>query len=344
MTAKPEKLAVVLFNLGGPDCLKAVRPFLFNLFNDPAIIGAPAPIRWALAKYISGKRAPFARDIYRQIGGKSPLLDLTNQQAQALEQALDGAGQQVKCFVAMRYWHPMTEQTVAEVKAWGPDQVVLLPLYPQFSTATSGSSLGAWHKIAKKAGLKVSTLDLCCWPTQGGMIEAQTELLAKALTKAGPNSRVLFSAHGLPQTVIDKGDPYLFHVEQTAKAIVSKLDRADLDWLISYQSRVGPQKWVEPFTDVEIRRAGEQGKNLVVLPIAFVSEHSETLVELDIEYAHLAKESGVPVYMRVPALNSHQAFIDGLADLVTQGLNGLVCTTTCQGRHRQCPHHPKDAA
>lgn len=308
-----EKLAVVLFNLGGPDSPAAIRPFLFNLFNDPAIISLPGPFRRALAWLISTRRAPIAQKIYAHIGGRSPLLDLTRDQASALEAAIGG---NTRAFIAMRYWHPFTEEAVAAVKQWEPDRIVLLPLYPQFSTTTTASSIKAWKKAAAKAGLKQPTVSVCCYPTEPGMIRAQAALLADALRQAGPGARVLFSAHGLPKKVIARGDPYQTQVEMTAGAIVEALGQNDLDWQSSYQSRVGPLEWIGPSTDAEIHRAGQDGKALVVQPIAFVSEHSETLVELDIEYAHLAKEVGVPLYLRVPALGSHADFIEGLANLV----------------------------
>jgi ferrochelatase len=327
------KLAVVLFNLGGPDRPEAVRPFLFNLFNDPAIIGAPTLVRRALAWLISTRRAPIAREIYARIGGRSPLLELTGLQGESLQAAL---GDDVKVFIAMRYWHPLTEQTVAEVKAWGPDRIVLLPLYPQYSSTTSGSSLLAWTRSAAKAGLDTPSISICCYPTEEGMITAQAALLAAALAQAGEGARVLFSAHGLPKKVIERGDPYQSHVEMTAQAIVTALARPDLDWQVCYQSRVGPLEWIGPATPDEIKRAGAESKALVVIPIAFVSEHSETLVELDIEYAHLAKEAGVPTYVRVPALGTHPAFIQALADLVRRSqVSG--CNPCSERGGRICP-------
>ena len=329
-----ERLAVVLFNLGGPDSPEAVRPFLFNLFNDPAIIGAPGLIRRALAWFISSRRAPVARDIYAKIGGRSPLLELTEAQARALEAALAPDGE-VKVFVAMRYWHPLTEAAVAQVAAWQPDRIVLLPLYPQYSTTTSGSSLGAW--MAAASGLGVPTISVCCYPTEEGMIRAQAASVAKALAEHGQTPlRVLFSAHGLPKKVIEKGDPYQRQVEMTAGAIVRTLGLADLDWLVCYQSRVGPLEWIGPSTETEIRRAGEDGKGLVVVPVAFVSEHSETLVELDIEYAHLARQAGVPVYVRVAALGTDPLFIGALADLVRRSLIS-GCNPCSERGGRLCP-------
>lgn len=326
------KIAVVLFNLGGPDSLNAVEPFLFNLFNDPAIIGAPALIRTVLARFLSKKRGPVAREIYAQIGGKSPLVEETWKQAQALEQVL---GPDHRVFVAMRYWHPFAADALKQAKAWGADKVVLLPLYPQFSTTTSRSSLREWRKLA--AGWTVATEAVCCYPDEPGLVAAFRDLVHAGWTeaaKAGP-PRVLFSAHGLPQRIVDKGDPYPRHVEQTARAVVTALNIPDLDWAICYQSRVGPMKWIGPSTEQELERAGEDGVPVVVVPIAFVSEHSETLVELDIEYRHRAETLGVPAYVRVPAIGHHPDFIAGLAGLVRDpaGLRGRGCAAA----GRRCP-------
>jgi len=334
------KTAVVLFNLGGPDRPESVRPFLFNLFNDPAIIGLPQPFRWALAKLISTRRAPVAREIYAEMGGRSPLLELTQAQATALEARCGDLGE-VKTFVCMRYWHPMSDAVATEVKAFAPDRIVLLPLYPQYSSTTSGSSLKDWHRAAKRAGIRAKTVTVCCYPESGGWIETQADLIRVALSKIdGPDKpRVLFSAHGLPKKIVDAGDPYQAHVERTVAAVVEKLGIDGLEWQVCYQSRVGPLEWIGPATDAEIERAGAEGKPLVVVPIAFVSEHSETLVELDIEYGKLAREKGVPAYRRVPAVGTAEPFIASLAGLVRNALNhedglisggdGRICPKSC---------------
>ncbi|MBI5164314.1 MAG: ferrochelatase [Magnetospirillum sp.] len=306
------RTAVVLFNLGGPSDPDAVEPFLFNLFSDPAIIALPNPMRWLIARLVSRRRAPIAREIYAQIGGKSPLLDETRNQAQALDAAL---GPDFKTIIAMRYWHPLTAEAVAEVKASGAEQIVLLPLYPQYSTTTSASSARAWATEAKSAGLRIPTASVCCYPDQPGLIAALADGVRAGLAEAGPASRVLFSAHGLPKRVVDKGDPYPQQVERTAAAVVAALG-GQIDSVVCYQSRVGPLEWIGPSTEDELARAGRDGVPVVVVPIAFVSEHSETLVELDIEYRHRARELGVPGYVRVPAVGCHPAFIAGLADVV----------------------------
>ena len=332
------RIAIVLFNLGGPDRPEAVKPFLFNLFNDPAIIGLPQPARWLLAKLISTRRAPVAREIYANLGGGSPLLPLTEAQSEALEAACADIGE-VKCFVAMRYWHPFAAETARQVAQWGPDQVLLLPLYPQYSTTTTASSLKDWHQAAEKANLSAQTRAICCYPAENGLVSAQIELLQQKIADlpADKPYRVLFSAHGLPKKVIDGGDPYQWAVEQTAAAVIDGMENPPTDGLVCYQSRVGPLEWIGPSTEAEIERAGHDGVALVVLPIAFVSEHSETLVELDIEYRDLAEKCGVPVYLRVPAVATHPGFIAGLSSLVRDALAWPADTTAGPGCSRVCP-------
>ena len=314
----PLKLAVVLFNLGGPDAPEAVAPFLRNLFSDPAIIALPALLRLPLARLIAGRRAAVAAAIYDKIGGRSPIVAETEAQGTALERALARRGVEAKAFIAMRYWHPRAAGTAAAVKAWAPDEIVLLPLYPQFSTTTTASSLDDWSKAIAAARLVAPQRAACCYPVERGFIAALTALIHDALTKRWPDVpyRLLFSAHGLPKRTVARGDPYQWQVEQTAAAVVEALGQNGLDWRICYQSRVGPLEWIGPATDAEIRRAGADGRGVIVVPISFVSEHSETLVELDIEYRHLAERSGVPDYIRVPTVGTHAAFITGLADTV----------------------------
>ena len=247
------RVAVILFNLGGPDKLESVQPFLFNLFQDPAIIGVPQPFRWLLAKLISSRRAPIAQEIYEHIGGKSPLLELTHEQADALETECGDLGD-VKAFICMRYWHPMSPEAVANVKEFAPDKIVLLPLYPQFSTTTTGSSIKDWLNQARKVGLTAPTVEVCCYPREAGWISAQAKLVAETYAKSNGDKkpRVLFSAHGLPKKVIEKGDPYQWQVEQTSAAVVEQLSIEGLDWVVCYQSRVGPLEWIGPSTEDEI--------------------------------------------------------------------------------------------
>jgi ferrochelatase len=310
--------AVVLMNLGGPDSLAAVRPFLFNLFSDPAIIGLPAPLRLPLAWVIAARRAPVARRIYAQLGGASPLLANTEAQARALEEEL---GADYRCFIAMRYWHPLTRATVAAVKAWQPEEIVLLPLYPQFSTTTTASSFEAWRSEAMRQGLVSKTRAVRSYPVAEGFVAAVTARVAATLNAAeeraaGAPVRVLFSAHGLPLKIVAAGDPYPSEIERTAAAVVSALARPGLDWRVCFQSRVGPLAWLGPSVEEELDRAGREGVRIVVAPISFVSEHSETLVELDRDYRRLAEAHGVPAYHRAPTVGTDRRFIAALAELV----------------------------
>jgi ferrochelatase len=299
----------------------------------------PKPLRWLLARLIAARRAPTARAIYEKLGGGSPLLGLTEDQARALEARL-GGGAQAKVFIAMRYWDPTGDATAARVKAFDPDRVVLLPLYPQYSTTTTGSSLKDWHRAAARAGLAAPTAAVCCYPAESGLVQAQARLIRGALAaaaKAG-KPRVLFSAHGLPKKVIAKGDPYQWQVERTAEAVAQALAQPDLDWTVCYQSRVGPLEWIGPSTEDELKRAGADRVPVVVVPIAFVSEHSETLVELDIEYRHRAESVGVPAYVRVPALGVAAEFIDGLARLAEGAIQ--AAPGACWSPHgRACPEN-----
>ena len=317
------RLGIVLFNLGGPDSPQAVRPFLYNLFSDPAILRLPALLRPLLAAFIAYRRAKVARGIYAQLGGRSPILELTQQQADALQTVLsarhDGP---VKAVIAMRYWHPLSEAAVRAMAAFKPDRIVLLPLYPQFSTTTTASSLSAWAEAAAGAGLRVPTQAVCCYPDAEGFIDAVASGVTAGLREIPGDQavRVLFSAHGLPKRVIAGGDPYQAQVEATAAATVARLARKGLDWAICYQSRVGPLEWIGPSLDAELERAAHDRVALVLVPIAFVSEHSETLVELDVEARAEAARLGVPAFVRVPTVGTAPAFIEGLAAMVERAL------------------------
>jgi protoporphyrin/coproporphyrin ferrochelatase len=238
--------------------------------------------------------------------------------------------------IAMRYWHPLTAEAIEMVRAFSPERIVLLPLYPQYSTTTTASSLSEWHKLARHARLNPPQHEVCCYPFEDGFAGALCEQLEGAFRRAKPDLtyRVLFSAHGLPKRIVQRGDPYQWQVERTVQAVLERWRSAQFEHTICYQSRVGPLEWIGPATDTEIRKAGAEGKALIVVPVAFVSEHSETLVELDIEYGKLARESGVPDYIRVPAVRAHPQFIDGLARLALAALasprpvncaNGRIC-------------------
>jgi protoporphyrin/coproporphyrin ferrochelatase len=330
------KCAVVLFNLGGPDAPAAVRPFLFNLFNDAAIITLPQPLRALIAWLIAWRRAPIARAIYDRIGGGSPLLANTEAQARGLETAL---GDGYRVFVAMRHWPPYSRAAAEGVKEWGAEEIVLLPLYPQYSTTTTGSSLADGRPAPQAAGLAASTRAVCCHPDESGFIGTLCAGIREALSRwpKGESRRVLLSAHGLPEKIVAGGDPYPWQIERTAAALRAALGLPEVEVVVCYQSRVGPLAWIGPSTDAEIRRAGGEGMGLIVVPIAFVSEHSETLVELDIEYRHLAAAAGVPRYVRVPTVGISPGFIAGLAGLVRRARQrGDAGPCPSDGR-RLCP-------
>jgi ferrochelatase len=309
------RTAVVLFNLGGPDRPEAVKPFLINLFSDPAILRVPAPLRVVLARLIAGRRVKVARGMYDRIGGGSPILKETEAQARALNKIL-GDGHRV--FIAMRYWHPLTEAAAREVKAYAPERIVLLPLYPQFSTSTTASSLAAWRAAAPRAGLDMPTTAVESYPTEPGLVRALTRIAGEAYERAGGKPRVLFSAHGLPKKFVDTGDPYATQVERTVTAVVAAMAIPDLDYRVCYQSRIGPLEWLKPYTIDEVREAARARRAIVVVPVAFVSEHSETLVELDMDYRELAEREGASAYLRAPTVSTDPAFIEGLARLVRE--------------------------
>ena len=295
------KKAVILFNLGGPDKIDNVEPFLFNLFNDPAILNLPFFLRYPLAKLISKRRAPTAKKIYQELGGSSPILKLTIEQSKELEKKLnqENDSNSYKCFVVMRCWHPRAEKVIDDVKHYNPEEIILLPLYPQYSAATSGSSIKEWNDICIKKNYNTKTSTICCYPTNDFFIKSHTEQILKKISKLN-NYKLIFSAHGLPEKNIKNGDPYQWQVEKSVEKIVEILNINDLDWTLSYQSRVGPLKWIGPSTEDIIIENSKIGKKIVLVPIAFVSEHSETLVELDIEYKELADKNGCIEYLRVP--------------------------------------------
>lgn len=331
------RIAVVVFNLGGPDSLEAVRPFLKNLFSDPMILRVPGVLRKALAALISRRRAPVARANYEKIGGRSPILSETRKQAVALQNALSGEKETYRVFVSMRYWHPVAEETVVEVVRWKPDRVLLLPLYPQFSATTTESFLRVWKRAEQ--GNDFDTHFVCCWPELDGFVRSVANGVASAVERlpAGIRFRVLFSAHGLPQKFVDGGDPYEAQIRRSVDAVARRLSLRGSDYAICYQSRVGRMEWLRPYAEDEIRRAGAEGVALVVVPIAFVSEHSETLVELDMDYAELAASSGVPSYERVRTVGDDPSFITDLAELVrrtdSNGPAGEACDPALSG----CP-------
>jgi ferrochelatase len=338
------KKAIILFNLGGPDKIENVEPFLFNLFNDPAILNLPTILRYPLAKLISNRRAPVAKKIYGELGGSSPILKLTKEQSDALEQKLNQAQteDEYKCFIIMRCWNPRAKDVIKDVQLYNPDEVVLMPLYPQYSAATSGSSIKEWKDICKKNNYNIKTSTICCYPTDQNFINAHTKEIKKKI-KDIKNFKIIFSAHGLPEKNIKKGDPYQWQVEQSVKRIVENLDNKNLDWILSYQSRVGPLKWIGPSTEDIIIENSKINKHIVLVPIAFVSEHSETLVELDIEYKEIAKANGCKNYTRVPALGTNEDFIKAMSGLIIKkneykiNENLYPPKTQCPSNFKKCP-------
>jgi len=339
------KLAVVLFNLGGPDSLQAVRRFLFNLFRDPAIIQLPAIARYPLAALISTTRAKGSRANYALMGGRSPLLPETEAQAAALETELKAQGHDARVFVAMRYWKPFAAETARQVAAFAPDEIVLLPLYPQFSTTTTASSVKDWTAAYQGPG---RARTVCCYPNAAGLVDAHAGEIRKVWEAAGrpSNVRLLFSAHGLPRRVVDGGDPYEAQVRATAEAVAQRLPELS-DWRVSFQSRVGRLKWLEPSTETAVREAAADGKGVLISPIAFVSEHVETLVELDHEYAEIAKGLGVAPYLRARTPGVGPAFITDLAAAVGDALSregtAPFGAWRCPAAHGRCACREKAA-
>lgn len=320
-----KKVAVVMFNLGGPDSRNAIRPFLLNFFMDSNIISLPIPFRCLLAWNIARKRTKKeAGESYAELGGASPLLTNSRAQAIALQDYLNGqedkGDTEYKTFVCMRYWHPMTPQIVREVRDWGADKVVIMPLYPQFSTTTTWSSLEQWKKHCHIADYDVPTSMICCYPEDQGYVTASAknvkETYEKAKKETGRVPRVLFSAHGLPEKIVKGGDPYQWQCEQSAAAIAKATNIENLDWDICYQSRVGPMKWIGPSTEEALEKAAADKKDVVIYPHAFTQEHVETLVEIEVEYREVAEHLGIKGFYRVPTVGDDPDFIAGLGKMV----------------------------
>jgi ferrochelatase len=334
------KKAVILFNLGGPDSLDAVQPFLFNLFNDPAIFSLPGFLRYPLAKLVSKRRTPIAKAIYAEMGGKSPILEETQSQADAIEKALKDEKDEYRSFIVMRCWNPRAIDVFQKVKKYNPQQIILLPLYPQYSNATSGSSIKEWLDICKKENLNTETKIICCYPTEKDFILSYANLIKLKINLNNlSETTLIFSAHGLPENKIKQGDPYQFQVENTVNDLVKKLDIKNLNYILSYQSRVGPLKWIGPSTETIIKEESKKKKIIIIVPVAFVSEHSETLVELDIEYKKLAVENGSKEYIRVPAVTVNQHFIKSLKSSILTASNGDRFTSSirCPKKFTKCP-------
>lgn len=321
------RVGVLLLNLGGPDQLEDVRPFLFNLFSDPEIIRLPFPwLQKPLAWLISTLRVEKSQENYRQIGGGSPLRRITEEQALAMQQVLQEKGTEAQVYIGMRYWHPFTEEAIARIKRDKIEKLVILPLYPQFSISTSGSSFRLLEKIWQQDPTlqKVDYTVIPSWYNRSGYLQAMADLIAKELDQLeNPDQvHIFFSAHGVPLSYVEEaGDPYQREIEECTRLIMQTLNRPNPHTL-AYQSRVGPVEWLKPYTEDAIPQLAEQGvKELLVVPISFVSEHIETLQEIDMEYRELAEEAGIHHFYRVPALNTHPIFVDDLAQMVVESLD-----------------------
>ncbi len=321
------KLGILLFNMGGPETLADVRPFLFNLFSDPEIVRLPVrAMQKPLAWLISTTRHKKSSGYYAQIGGGSPLRRITEEQAAALRNELARRSVEAKVYVGMRYWRPFTQGAIDQIIRDGVNELVLLPLYPQFSVSTTGSSFKDFEELIDKRreiqGIK--RRDILRWHTHETYINALAEQITTEIGKfpdPDPGSvHLLFSAHSVPQSYIENGDPYLRETEETVRLVSERLgDRSPVH--LSFQSKVGPVKWLEPSTDAKLRELAAQGvEQILTIPISFVSDHIETLYELDILYKNLADEIGIKTYRRVPALNCNPTFINALADLVCENL------------------------
>jgi len=320
------RLGVLLLNLGGPDKLEDVRPFLYNLFSDPEIIRLPSPLLQApLAWLISSLRAKQSQQNYKKIGGGSPLRRITEAQAQSLRTQLVQNGHEAQVYVGMRYWHPFTEEAIAQIKKDKIEELVVLPLYPQFSISTTGSSFRLLDRIWKTDPelQKIKYTVVPSWYDNSWYLQSMANLIATKLDQVKDPSKahVFFSAHGVPVSYIEEaGDPYQKEIEACAALIMQKLNRPN-PYKLAYQSRVGPVEWLQPYTDVAIEELAAQGvKELVVVPISFVSEHIETLEEIDMEYREIAEHAGIETFARVPAPDTDPTFIQALADVVLKAL------------------------
>jgi len=321
------RVGVLLLNLGGPDKIEDVRPFLYNLFADPEIIRLPIPVlQKPLAWLISTLRAGKSQDNYKEIGGGSPLRQITEEQGEALKTSLQQKGCEAEVYIGMRYWHPYTEEAIEKIRQDDLEKLVILPLYPQFSISTSGSSFrlleDLWQKDQHLQQLDYTIIP--SWYDRPGYLQAMADLIATELDKLpNPNqAHIFFSAHGVPVSYVEEaGDPYQTEIENCTAAIMQTLDRPNAHTL-AYQSRVGPVEWLQPYTEDAIGKLAKQGVDtLVVVPISFVSEHIETLQEIDMEYREIAEEAGIHNFHRVPALNTHPTFINDLAEMTIEALN-----------------------
>ena len=313
------KSAVILVNLGGPESSRRAWRYLYNLFSDPAILRLPAPLRQILAGVLATLRAGTTKRLYARIGSRSALRERTEEQARALEICL-GNPDEIKCFTAMRYSSPSIREVLKLTQEWHPEKIIFLPLYPQYSYVTTVSG---WRELKKHAGKEIPIVPIWSYPEDKGFVTALANLIRLAYEEARQygTPRVLFSAHGLPEKIVRDGDPYPIQCEQTVRAIVAALDISDLDWLLCYQSRIGPFRWLGPATKDEIVKVARDKRPILVVPVSFVSENLETLVEIAMEGKKTALTLGAPYFANVPAVGTEPAFMEGLAGLVRKALS-----------------------
>lgn len=315
-----KETALILLNMGGPDSLDAVKPFLYNLFSDRELIQLPAGalLQKPFARMISHFRSKKVVENYRAIGGKSPLLEWTQKQAAGMAERL---GKRFKPYVIMRYWNPRAEDVLARIKADGIETAVVVSMYPHYTGATTGSSVNDFKRAATRVYPELEYQLIEDWYDWPGYVESLARRVTEGLETFHDLMRdevqILFSAHALPQKFIDRGDPYQEQVEATALEVMQHV--GNYDWSIAYQSRSGPVKWMEPGTDEVLKELAEAGhRALLMVPISFVSDHIETLEEIDIEYRDLATTGGITHFCRAPSLNDNGDFLDAMADLVRE--------------------------
>jgi ferrochelatase len=316
------KVAVILFNLGGPDSLDAIEPFLFNLFCDPGIFKIPFGQR-LFAKIISSRRAPKVKKQYKLIGGKSPINEWTEVQRSMLEAELKKENSNIDVHTAMRYWNPITKDVIEKISTINYDKIVLLPLYPHYSTTTTGSSFNEWDRVYKGDISRITRVN--DYPENQLYIKAINKRIDETILRfpedVRNNIQLIFSAHGTPVSLVKKGDPYNEHIKQTVKMVMQHRNNSH-SYHLCYQSKVGPVKWLEPSTDNTIRKLSTEGKkNLLIIPISFVSDHVETLFELDIEYRHIADQAEIENYIVMKGLNDSPLFISALKEEVLKKLS-----------------------
>lgn len=332
MTTTHEQTAILLFNLGGPDDLASVEPFLVNLFSDREIIELPfgASMQPLMARLIAKMRGPSVRRNYERIGGGSPQLRITRDQAAALEDRLNlssPGSKHYRVFIAMRYTRPSSADALEAIAAAGIRRIVTLTLFPHYSKATTGSSRNEFDRTLARPrwsgdGFQVTHID--AYPDDPRYLAAMADTVRTAYLRIPEDHRnrtiLLFSAHGLPQKFIDEGDPYVTHIQATRYGILQRLDLPNRD-LLAYQSRTGPVKWLGPGTEEVIRELGAAGvREILIVPLSFVSDHIETLYEVDLLFHETARKAGIIGYYRSEALNTHPLFIDALAGLVESHL------------------------